>query len=187
MCCHQPSHVCETRSLRGFDDGVSESSRATINFAFIDDWDHVTTVRAPKARHVRQCTRPMNHARHIAALARCCPYWLRRGPAPSNRKMIVDHYRRLQVTRDADPAVIERAYKALSQKHHPDLSPASQRAVATRRMQELNEAYRVLRSPDLRRSYDASLPSDGASGWDQFWEKGLVGLFNDRFTRQPRR
>ena len=82
--------------------------------------------------------------------------------------------------------VIERAYKALSQKHHPDHSVASQRAVATRRMQELNEAYRVLRSPDLRRAYDASLPSDGSSGWDEFWEKGLVGLFRDRFSHRPR-
>jgi len=99
----------------------------------------------------------------------------------------VDHYRRLQVTRDADPVLIERAYKALSQKHHPDHSVASQRAVATRRMQELNEAYRVLRSPELRRNYDKTLPSDGASAWDQFWDKGLVGLFNDRFTRQTRR
>ena len=99
----------------------------------------------------------------------------------------MDHYRRLQVTRDADPVVIERAYKALSQKHHPDHSAASQRAVATRRMQDLNEAYRVLRSPDLRRAYDSTLPSEGASGWDQFWEKGLLGLFKDRFTRQPRR
>jgi curved DNA-binding protein CbpA len=99
----------------------------------------------------------------------------------------VDHYRRLQVTRDADPVVIERAYKALSQKYHPDHSVASQRDVATRKMQELNEAYRILRSPDLRRHYDASLPSDGASGWDQFWDKGLVGLFSDRFRGRARR
>jgi molecular chaperone DnaJ len=95
----------------------------------------------------------------------------------------VDHYRRLQVTRDADPAVIERAYKALSMKYHPDQSAAEQRDIATRRMQQLNEAYRVLRDPNLRRNYDETLPSDGASGWDQFWEVGLVGLFRDRFVR----
>jgi DnaJ-class molecular chaperone len=85
------------------------------------------------------------------------------------------------VTRDADPTVIERAYKALSQKHHPDHAVASQRDEATRRMQQLNEAYRVLRDPGLRERYDRTLPSDGASGWDQFWDKGLVGLFRDRF------
>ena len=99
----------------------------------------------------------------------------------------MDHYRRLQVTRDADQAVIERAYKALSLKHHPDLTAAAQRDSATRRMQQLNEAYSVLRDPVSRRKYDATLPAEGLSGWDQFWEKGLVGLFNDRFVRGPRR
>ncbi|TLM65927.1 MAG: hypothetical protein FDZ70_10710, partial [Actinobacteria bacterium] len=33
---------------------------------------------------------------------------------------IMDHYRTLQVTRDAEPEVIERAYRALSLKYHPD-------------------------------------------------------------------
>jgi DnaJ-class molecular chaperone len=54
-------------------------------------------------------------------------------------------------------------------------------------MQQLNEAYRVLRNPDLRRNYDATLPSEGDSGWDQFWEKGLVGLFKDRFRSRSSR
>ncbi len=93
----------------------------------------------------------------------------------------MDHYRTLQVTRDADPVVIERAYKALSMKYHPDRAKSEQRDAATRRMQRLNEAYRILRDPALRRAYDAALPADSASGWDQFWERGLVGLFRDRF------
>ena len=78
----------------------------------------------------------------------------------------MDHYRTLQVTRDADAAVIERAYKALSLKYHPDVAGSGQREAATRRMQQLNEAYRVLRDPKLRRRYDASLQPDTASGWD---------------------
>ncbi len=95
----------------------------------------------------------------------------------------MDHYRRLQVTRDADPAVIERAYKALSMKHHPDHAPATERQSATRRMQALNEAYSVLSDPEKRRRYDATLPLEGSSGWDQFWEIGLVGLFRDRYVK----
>jgi DnaJ-class molecular chaperone len=96
----------------------------------------------------------------------------------------VDHYRRLQVTRDAEPIVIERAYKALSLKYHPDKVPADSRADATRRMQQLNEAYRVLRDPVLRKHYDATLAAEGDSAWDQFWERGLLGLFTDRFRRR---
>ena len=99
----------------------------------------------------------------------------------------VDHYRTLQVTRDADAVVIERAYKALCLKYHPDHSVPGDQAKATRRMQELNEAYRVLRDPAQRRCYDATLAPDSASAWDQFWEGGLVGLFADRFLVDRRR
>lgn len=97
----------------------------------------------------------------------------------------MDHYQTLQVIRDADAEVIERAYKALSMKYHPDRSPAERQAQATRKMQRINEAYRVLKDPVARRRYDATLPPPGDSGWDQFWDRGLVGLFADRFT--PRR
>ncbi len=94
----------------------------------------------------------------------------------------VDHYRTLQVTRDADPRVIDRAYRALSMLHHPDLSGPSERDAATSRMRELNEAYRVLRDPRLRPAYDATLLPESASAWEQFMDRGLVGLFSDRFT-----
>lgn len=99
----------------------------------------------------------------------------------------MDHYRVLQVTREADPIVIERAYKALSLKYHPDTTEPARREQATRHMQELNEAYRVLRDPELRRRYDRKLMPETASAWDQFWEKGLLGLFNDRFRLGSRR
>jgi DnaJ-class molecular chaperone len=91
----------------------------------------------------------------------------------------VDHYRVLQVTRDADPEVIERAYKALARKHHPDRAPDS--AGATRQMQAVNEAYRVLGDARRRAEYDAALGPERSHGWDVFLERGLVGLFLDRY------
>jgi DnaJ-class molecular chaperone len=95
----------------------------------------------------------------------------------------VDHYQRLQVTRDADPEVIEKAYRALSLKHHPDRARGADEARATRRMQSINEAYRVLRDPHLRSAYDRTLPPMGhVTAWDQFMSKGLVGLFLDRIA-----
>ena len=94
----------------------------------------------------------------------------------------VDHYRTLQVTRDADPKVIDRAYRALSMLHHPDVTGPSERDDATARMRELNEAYRVLGDPRLRAVYDAALLPESASAWEQFMDRGLVGLFTDRFA-----
>lgn len=93
-----------------------------------------------------------------------------------------DHYRTLQVTRDAEPEVIERAYKALSLKYHPDRRPASERERATREMQRINEAYGVLRDPRARARYDATLPNDESKAWDVFWERGLLGMFVERFS-----
>lgn len=91
-----------------------------------------------------------------------------------------DHYRTLQITRDAEPEVIERAYRALALKYHPDVAGPGSGPDAHRRMQAINAAYAVLRNPAARRAYDGSLPSEGASGWDEFLENGLVGLFRRR-------
>lgn len=99
----------------------------------------------------------------------------------------MDHYRVLQVTRDADDIVIDRAYRALSMKHHPDVSGPDGRDAANMRMRELNEAHRVLRDPQRRAAYDASLPPESASAWEQFMEFGLVGLFADRFAARRAR
>ena len=94
----------------------------------------------------------------------------------------MDHYRVLQVSRDAEPEVIEKAYKALSLKYHPDVSPTAERSNATKRMQRLNEAYRVLSDARARERYDRTLAVEdrgGGSGWDRFWDAGLAGLFVD--------
>ncbi len=98
----------------------------------------------------------------------------------------MDHYRVLQVTREAEPEVIERAFKALSRKYHPDTGPAHEREQRTRRMQTINEAYGVLRDPGSRRSYDQSLGPVHPSAWDQFLDHGLVGLFLDALRSRER-
>lgn len=94
----------------------------------------------------------------------------------------MDHYRVLQVSRHAEAEVIEKAYKALSMKYHPDVATETDRDRATRRMQRINEAYRVLSDTAARRAYDRTLPAEGdgrAAGWERFWEAGLAGLFLD--------
>lgn len=93
------------------------------------------------------------------------------------------HYDTLEVARGADPVVIERAYRALAAKYHPDRAPADRQVEANSRMAALNEAYRVLSDPVARGRYDATLPAQQLHGWDVFMERGLVGLFLERFGR----
>ncbi len=63
-------------------------------------------------------------------------------------------YALLNVLPDADPVVIEAAYKALMKRHHPDIHPADASA-GGRTAAELNQAYQTLRDPDRRAAYDA--------------------------------
>lgn len=63
-------------------------------------------------------------------------------------------YQILQVDPSADQEVIEAAYRGLAKKYHPDLSSDPD---ATRIMQEINDAYKILRDPMERRLYDDAL------------------------------
>jgi hypothetical protein len=60
----------------------------------------------------------------------------------------VDYYDVLQVSPHADAEVIEKAYRALISKHHPD------KGGDTRRAQQLNEAHDVIGDPSKRAAYN---------------------------------
>lgn len=69
----------------------------------------------------------------------------------------MSHYRTLGVAEGADPEEVRRAYLELARQLHPDrwvdASP-EERDDAGRRMQEINEAWRVLGNPGRRLAYD---------------------------------
>jgi hypothetical protein len=67
-------------------------------------------------------------------------------PAPRN------HYQILNVAPDAEPVVIEAAYRALMKKYHPDHSVAM--AAPGPSAAEINRAYATLRDPERRADYD---------------------------------
>jgi curved DNA-binding protein CbpA len=60
----------------------------------------------------------------------------------------VDYYDVLQVSQHADADVIEKAYRVLMSKHHPDAGGD------TRHAQRLNEAHDVIGNPNKRADYD---------------------------------
>ncbi len=63
-----------------------------------------------------------------------------------------DAYKTLQVDSEADPEVIQAAYRRLAQKFHPDVAPGPEAAA---RMAAINRAWAVLRDPESRAAYDA--------------------------------
>ncbi|ONI87668.1 molecular chaperone DnaJ [Saccharothrix sp. ALI-22-I] len=66
-----------------------------------------------------------------------------------------DFYEALGVSREASQDEIQRAYRKLARKYHPDMNSDPG---AEERFREISEAYQVLSDPELRRRYDAFGP-----------------------------
>ena len=65
--------------------------------------------------------------------------------------MIQDHYFILQIHQDASAEEIQRAYRTLALRYHPDRNTATDAAA---QMTAINEAYDVLRDRARRKAYD---------------------------------
>jgi DnaJ-class molecular chaperone len=66
--------------------------------------------------------------------------------------MATDHYETLGVSRQATPEEIQKAYRQMARKHHPDLNPND--AKAKEKFQEVQAAFDVLNDPQKRELYD---------------------------------
>lgn len=67
-----------------------------------------------------------------------------------------NYYDLLQVNKNASPEIIEKAYKVLAKKYHPDLQPETNKKEAENILKEINEAYEILSNPERRKAYDIS-------------------------------
>jgi hypothetical protein len=74
------------------------------------------------------------------------------------------HYDNLKVARLAPQEVIRAAYKALTQKYHPDKNPGDEKAA--RIMAILNTAYGILSDPVRRKEHDEWI---AAEEWEIAW------------------
>ncbi len=66
------------------------------------------------------------------------------------------YYKILKVPYTATDADIKRAYKRMAKQWHPDTNPGS-KVTATRRFQEIAEAYSILGNPVKRGRYDLEI------------------------------
>lgn len=68
-----------------------------------------------------------------------------------------NYYEILEVDRKASPEVIDKAYRTLVKKYHPDLQNENNKNLYAEKMKEINEAYDVLSNDYKKTTYDEQL------------------------------
>ncbi|MCI8362044.1 MAG: DnaJ domain-containing protein [Clostridia bacterium] len=71
-----------------------------------------------------------------------------------------DYYEILEVSKNASEEIIEKAYKVLVKKYHPDLQEEQYKKQAEEKMKLINEAYENLSDVDKRKEYDIELENE---------------------------
>src|SRR6185369_2317233 len=79
-----------------------------------------------------------------------------------------DYYKALGVDKNASQEAIQRAYRKLARKYHPDINRARD---AEEKFKQINEAYEVLGDPDKRTKYD-QVGSSWNSGFESYGSGG---------------
>ncbi len=112
--------------------------------------------------------------------------------------MAEDYYKTLGIRRDASQAEIQKAYRDLARKYHPDMNPDDK--TAKKKFQEVQKAFDVLNDPEKREMYDrygssfetasAGGPYGGANwgggpGGPQFEDVDLSQFFGERYGQPP--
>lgn len=87
--------------------------------------------------------------------------------------MFKDYYKILGIQRQASAQEIKSAYRTMSIKWHPDKNP---NADVTSVMQDINEAYAILKNEEKRKRYDME--------YDIFFEKFTL-YYSEQFTSTP--
>lgn len=86
---------------------------------------------------------------------------------------MIDPYKVLDISPDASPEEIKKAYRKKAKEYHPDLHPND--PDATRKMNEINEAYDMLQHPEkYKRAQDA----------EQRRQQGSYSSYNQQQSNQ---
>ena len=70
------------------------------------------------------------------------------------------YYEILEVHPKASQEIIEKAYRVLVKKYHPDLYSGEKRLYAEKKLRDINEAYKILSDEFLREQYDLELEKE---------------------------
>ena len=79
-----------------------------------------------------------------------------------------NYYEILEISPNASQEVIEKAYRTLAKKYHPDSWPKDKKFFAESKFREITEAYQVLSNEYTRRNYDIKI--------------GINDTFNEKYN-----
>lgn len=82
-----------------------------------------------------------------------------------------NYYEILEVDVKASKEIIEKAFKVLAKRYHPDTQSEDKKDWAEEKFKELNEAYEVLSNDESRKNYDIELDYDKNSVIDALCAK----------------
>lgn len=82
-----------------------------------------------------------------------------------------NYYEILEVNKRASREVIEKAYKVLVKKYHPDLYTGTKKDYAERKIKEINEAYDVLSDGFLKEQYDSELEREEMDRYSRLYKE----------------
>ncbi|MDO5556421.1 MAG: DnaJ domain-containing protein [Clostridia bacterium] len=84
-----------------------------------------------------------------------------------------NYYEILEVSENASAEIIEKAYKTLAKKYHPDIQPKDKVFWAESKFKEISEAYYILSNEKSRKNYDIKI------GLNNISEPQAVNLNNE--------
>jgi len=94
-----------------------------------------------------------------------------------NDRAFIDYYEVLQLSPNANSETVERVYRLLAKRYHPD----NQATGDADKFTEIREAYEVLTNPDKRASYDLNYDDNRSRVWQIFDDASAgEGPENDR-------
>jgi hypothetical protein len=91
------------------------------------------------------------------------------------RKSFSDHYENLQISPNADLETVERVFRLLAKRYHPDNNQTGD----AEKFSTLYESYRVLSDPESRAAYDAKYEHEREARWKIAGEASKSEGFED--------
>jgi len=90
-------------------------------------------------------------------------------------------YEILEVSENASKEIVEKAYKVLAKKYHPDLQEEGDKQEAEKKMKQINEAYEVLSNEEKRKEYDVKLIQERKQ--EEVQEQTQTEYYQNQYTQ----